>query len=154
MSPQTLGEQTWPCVSRGFVFMGSDGLALKSSYHPLSHWVIYLKLGTGITVEGTISFLPATLDCSPANSGHGHCISSFTGVTSHFKSTFNGTVSTAVIDTISAPCPPWPSVSILLNFSILMITASSAALKIYTVTKSLLSKQVEEKHRESNLLIA
>ena len=90
--------------------MGSDGLALKSSYHPLPHWVICLKLGTGITVEGTIGFLPAclpaTLDCSPANSGHGHRLSSSTGVTSHFKSTSNGTVSTAIIDPISAPCPP------------------------------------------------
>ena len=91
-----------------------------------------------------VSCLPATLDCSPANSGHGHRLSSSTGVTSHFKSTSNGAVSTAVIDPISAPCPPWPNVSILLNFSILVITASSLALKIYTVTKNLLSKQVEK----------
>ena len=140
-----LGGQTWPCVSRGSVFKGSDGLALKSSYHPLPHRVICLKLGTRVTMQETISLLPA---CHPGPfSGHGHLVSSYTSVSCHFKPTSTGTVSTAVIDTISAPSPLWPSVSVLLNFSILVIiAASSVALKIYMVTKSLLSKQVGEKH--------
>lgn len=93
-----------------------------------------------------VSCLPATLGHSPASPGHGHLNGHSVSVSCHFQPTYTGTVSTAVTDTTSAPSPLWPGVSVLPNFSILVIAASSVALKIYMVTKSLLSKHVGEKH--------
>lgn len=104
-------------------------------YHPttiLSLRVICLKLGIRGNNAGTIlvSCLPTILDHPPASPGHGHLISSYTSASCHFKLTSTGTISTAATDTISALLPLWPGVSILLNFSILVITVSSVALKI------------------------
>ena len=133
---------------KGICFYGLRWLSSKIQL-PSSTSLSYLSKIGGWDNNGGHHQFPACLPpwtVLQPTSGHGHHVSSSTGVTSHFKSTSNGTVSTAVTDSISAPCPPWPSVSVLLNFSILVITASSVTLKIYTVTKSLLSKQAEEKH--------
>lgn len=120
-------------VFQGEIFSkGSDSLPLSPSYHLFPHRVIDLKLGIRGNNAGTIlvSCLPTILDHPPASPGHGHLVSSYTSVSCHFKPTSTGTTSTAATDTISALLPLWPGVSILLNFSILVITVSSVALKI------------------------
>lgn len=125
--------QASPCVSRGSFFKGLRQLTpviqLPSfppqGYISVQNWE-QRKQGRTILV----SCLPAILHHLPASPGHGHLVSNYTRVSCHFKPTSTGTISTAATDTISARLPLWPGVSFLLNFSILVISASSVALKI------------------------
>lgn len=115
-----------------FFSKDSDSLSLSPNYHPFPHRVICLKLGIRRNYAEAIlvSCLPAILDHSPASPGHGRLVSSYTSVSCHFKPASTDTIPIAATDTISALLPLWPGVSILLNFSILVITVSSVALKI------------------------
>lgn len=93
-------------------------------YHLFPHRVICLKLEPGEQCRTSlVSCLPAILDHPPTSPGHGYFVSSYTSVSCHSKPTSTGTISIE-------PLPLWPGLSILLNFSILVITVSSIALKI------------------------
>lgn len=72
--------QTWPCISWGIFFKGSDGLALKSSDRPLPRRVIRPKRETKGNNAENHPVLPAFLDHSPASPGHGHRVSSSASV--------------------------------------------------------------------------